>query len=409
MMRSARVAAQLAVEALRAGVPNREAIHRLGSPNTSIEADFIGSLRDPFDYPQPGMMLAGGFGTGKSHLLGYLGEIARRRNFVVSVVVISKETPLSIPGITLAAAVRNARTQNINDDAITSALSNIQRIQGAVQALELWTSDPAQGMSPVFAAILYLLNRTMEAALRHSIEAFLAGAKPPLPALRTALKQAGAKSMFDLGTVKPADLARQRMRFLPQLFRAAGFAGWVVLLDEAELIGRYGPLQRALAYAELSQWLGLYPNLNIPGLVAVSAISDDFYDQVINAKQDDEKLILQLQSRNLPLQADLARLAMAAIKQARKLRPPDDSALRQHEEKIRACYTEAYGWEAPQADIAARTANRTMRHHIRGWITQWDMLRIQGVHTTPIEKASTSDYSEDQRLTELPEGSDDPG
>ena len=39
-------------------------------------------------------MIAGGFGAGKSHLLGYLQELALAENFIVSWVVISKETPL---------------------------------------------------------------------------------------------------------------------------------------------------------------------------------------------------------------------------------------------------------------------------------------------------------------------------
>ena len=51
------------------------------------------------------------------------------------------------------------------------------------------------------------------------------------------------------------ELARQRLRFLPQLLRAAGHAGWVVLFDEVELIGRYSLLQRGRSYAELARWL----------------------------------------------------------------------------------------------------------------------------------------------------------
>jgi hypothetical protein len=41
-------------------------------------------------------------------MLGYLAEVARQQGFVVSRVVVSKETPLSHPGHVLAAALRDA-------------------------------------------------------------------------------------------------------------------------------------------------------------------------------------------------------------------------------------------------------------------------------------------------------------
>lgn len=409
MMLRNRVPARLAIEALRAGVPNSEAIKRLGCPDDRIEARFEAALDDAADAPTSGFAVAGGFGTGKSHLLGYLREAALQHNFVVSTVTVSKETPLSMPGVTYAAAMRNATMRGVNDDAVTRALANVERLEGAMQSLELWASTPQAAMSPMFSAVLHIIGRGMDAELRHGIEAFLTDGRPPGPSVRRALKDKHVRSLFDIGPVAPAELVRQRMRFMPQLFCAAGFAGWVVLLDEVELIGRYGPLQRALAYAELGQWIGLDEASRIPGIFAVCAITDDFADAVINAKQDAEKLTERLRLRNVPRQAELAGLAMRAIQGAMKLPTPDDADLRRHEAALRATYTEAYGWPAPPAEIAARQANRTMRHHIRGWITQWDMLRIAGIHASVVETVSITDYTEDERLTETPDGFDTPG
>ena len=401
-----RVPARLAIEALRAGVPNAEAIHRLGGPDSAIEDRFQASLDDIFEAQSSGFAVAGGFGAGKSHLLGYLREAALKRNFVVSTVSVSKETPLSSPGVTYAAAMRNATVFDVNDDAVTLALSKVERLEGAIQSMELWVSTPEAAMSPVFGALLHLLGRSIDPELRHGIEAFLADGRQPLPSLRRALKDKSLRSLFNIGPVAPAELLRQRMRFMPQLFCAAGFAGWVVLLDEVELIGRYGPLQRALAYAELGQWLGLDAATRIPGMVAVCGITDDYADAVITAKQDADKLTERLRLRAVPRLANLARLAMLAIQDAMKLSAPDDADLRRHEATIRACYTEAYGWAAPPAEIGVRQANRTMRHHIRGWITQWDMLRVAGIRGGVIETVSATDYSEDARLTETPDGFD---
>ena len=104
-----------ALEALRAGVPNRDAVAALGSLQTGVE-DHFGELLDALRARAldtgaltpgaggstdvsalPGMLIGGGFGSGKSHVLEYLAHRALDANFVVSKVVISKETPLHDP------------------------------------------------------------------------------------------------------------------------------------------------------------------------------------------------------------------------------------------------------------------------------------------------------------------------
>ena len=57
-----------------------------------------------------GMLVAGDFGTGKSHLLGYLESQALAQNFVCSRVVVSKETPLFDMDKMYKAAVENGES-----------------------------------------------------------------------------------------------------------------------------------------------------------------------------------------------------------------------------------------------------------------------------------------------------------
>jgi hypothetical protein len=368
---------RIAIEALRAGVPNRTAVRMLGSTEDTIETSFDDGLTSVWQ-PGQGLLVAGGFGTGKSHLLGFFRELALEEKFVVSWVTVSKETPLGTPRLVYAAALRSAIAPGHNDDAITAAVAELQRIEGAVKQLELRVGAPGSGLSPVFAAILYLLGRQIEPDLQRAIEAFLAGGKLPGPALRQALARAGARGRFDLRGATETMLLEQRMRFVPELFRAAGFAGWCVLIDEIELIGRYGRLQRARSYAELARWLGVEAGSRVPGLHVTAAITDDFADGVINRREDREKLPELLVLKGQPQLARLATAAMRAIERATLLRPPTDDDLRRHEMTLRKHYGAAYGWTAPALAPGERRADRTMRHHIRGWITQWDMLRLYG-------------------------------
>jgi hypothetical protein len=405
-MSSSAQSARVVIEALRAGVPNRAAIGLLGNAETAIEDAFTQALNAArSSQPLPGMAVAGGFGTGKSHLLGYLREVALKRNFVVSWVTVSKETPLYHLGLVFAAAMRSAVVPHSVDDAITVLLGTVQDRAGAVQSLEQWAATPGAGVAPVFAAVTHLLTRSMPPELLRGVEAFLSGAKPPTPEVRRRLAELGARGMFDLSGVKAATLHLQRPRFMTQLVQAAGYAGWCVLIDEVELIGRYGPMQRAKAYVQLAHWLGLEPKLRGPGLYACCAISDDFADVVINARQDDEKLPELLARKDLPCMVELAGAAMRAIRDAKPLHAPTDADLARHAETLRECYSTAYEWTAPAASIAARRSNLTLRHHVRSWITEWDMLRLQGSSSGVDVSPVPPDYTENPDMTDsLPEG-----
>ena len=55
-----------------------------------------------------GIWFGAGCGAGKSHLLGFMRELALERNFVVSLVPVSKETPMFDPARLFAAAIRAA-------------------------------------------------------------------------------------------------------------------------------------------------------------------------------------------------------------------------------------------------------------------------------------------------------------
>ena len=103
-----------ALEALRNGVPNRDAVKILGCNQPDVESRFDDMLTQVPDTDNPpssalGMVVSGDFGTGKSHLLNHLEDRALSKGFVCSKVVISKETPLYDLGKVFKSAVDNGR------------------------------------------------------------------------------------------------------------------------------------------------------------------------------------------------------------------------------------------------------------------------------------------------------------
>lgn len=399
--------ARMAIEALRAGVPNRAAILQLGNEQSDIELAFEAALAAAWtDSHQActGIGLAGGFGTGKSHLLGYLAEVARRQSFVVSRVVVSKETPLSHPGHVLAAALRDATLRDRPDDPIAACVATLRERPEAIDTLENTVSLPNAGFSPIFAACLFLLRRASTTPeTLHRIARLWSGAKMSAPGIRQALTAAGAGRMFSLKAIPAAELTDQLTRFVPLLFRAGGYAGWCILLDEIELIGRYTPLQRALSYAWLGAWLGLDGVRRFPGIVTIYAITDDFATAVINARLDSEKLPERLTLKGRSAEAELALAGIRHIERTvleRRLLPPTPEDLATCHEKILRLYSAAYDWPAPPLPPPERTSSRTMRQYIKGWITQWDLSRLGGSNVPLISEGIPSNYTEDATLAE---------
>ena len=101
------------IEALRSGVPNREAARAMGSNQDAVEQLFHPKLAQvsaqlTAGQQVTGLLISGGFGSGKSHLLEYLEDRALAERFVCSRIVIGKETPLYDPGKLFRAAVGSA-------------------------------------------------------------------------------------------------------------------------------------------------------------------------------------------------------------------------------------------------------------------------------------------------------------
>ena len=243
------VARRRAVEALRSGVPSWDAVAVLGSGQPAAEDQFS-ALLDRVHEGRPargpsGLLLGGGFGAGKSHLLTHLSHLAMASEFVVSTVVISKETPLHDPVKTFRAAIAGALDPVRSHGVLADSAASLDQDTPGYAELSRWVNSPASGLDERFSATLLCHERLRGGEVPGSDETidalvrFWGGEPLRMPDLRRALKSVGAAGLYSFTPISARELARQRFRFAGRLLRAAGHAGWVVLFDEVELIGRY--------------------------------------------------------------------------------------------------------------------------------------------------------------------------
>ena len=244
-----------------------------------------------------------------------------------------------------------------------------------------WVMREDHHLHQIFSATLMLYENFNDFELRSKIESFWGGDAIRVAEVKEGLRQINQARSFPFRAPKAAELPPQRLKFATELIKGAGYKGWVVLLDEVELVGYYSPRQRARSYAELARWLGKAADEHYPGLVVVAAITQDFESRVLghNGKQDNIKAPNLLRELREPRLAALAEAGIQAIERdTLPLRKPDDEHFRETLANLGHIYAEAYDWEAPPATVSLGGAGDqdTMRYKVRAAINQWDLLRL---------------------------------
>ena len=355
------IASWRAVEALRAGVPNSDAVQALGCSHPLVEERFRSMLTDielGFSRGEgaQGVLLAGDFGSGKSHLLEYLQHIALENNFVCSKVVVSKETPLYGPSKVYAAAVQAAKVPNRSGTILAAIAEELEFESPEYEDFYRWVFSSRTVLNSRFAASTFVFERGSGGRypdVSDRILQFWAGARVPATELRSWLKELGEVAAYKFEKVSELELSLQRYEFMSRLIRATGYAGWVILVDEVELIGRYSVMQRASSYAEMSRLLGLSDDDRTPGLSTVFAITSAYQSEVMDQKQDEEIIPLKLRNRGKPGDEQLSEKAKLVMRKIRELPLEnmilaENSDLRQIHEKSRLMYHQAYDWNPPE-------------------------------------------------------------
>ncbi|MCI0563389.1 MAG: DUF2791 family P-loop domain-containing protein, partial [Nitrososphaera sp.] len=346
-----------ALEALRNGVPNRDAVRALGCNQDEAERRFLEQLHSAGNTYNgnksvPGLLVQGGFGTGKSHLLEYFEHLALTENFVCSRIVISKETPLYNPEKVFRAAVENGVVPDLSGQMIDEIAIKLDTSSQSYDELSTWANKADSGVSEIFPATLLLHERlNNDPELVQDIVRFWSGDRISITKIRQGLRSVGQAHAYNLRAVRARELAIQRFNFALHLVRGAGYKGWVILIDEIELISRYSILQRGRAYAELARWMGKVADEEYPGLVVVGTITDDFALERLQVGQDRDYVVPRLQARGTDEFNILAARAESGMRTIEResilLAQPDEASLQDTYSKLKDIHSKAYAWTPP--------------------------------------------------------------
>ena len=412
-----KLAKRRAIEALRNGVPNSEAVRILGCNQPRAEERFEELLAGEASTPGTeedlsGILVSGGFGEGKSHLLTHFQGLALEQGYVCSRVVISKETPLLNRDKVFKAAVGSALVPGRSGRLVENLDLRSKADTAAYGNFFGWASNESrcERLNGIFTASLIAYEHLENPEMKSRIEGFWSGDRLHAADLKRSLRELGQKSYCAFRAPRLTALPPQRLRFMARMIKGAGYKGWVVLLDEIELIGFYSMLQRSRSYAELAKWLSKDSDGD-SGLITVGAVTDDFASVVISAegrKKDTDKMLPWLSERTRweHIRPGAARGMQLLESSCMRLESPTQADLDRSMDNLRLLYSEAYDWDAPPAadtGVGGVGFQRRMRYKVRAAINSWDLQRL-GLATTETE-AEGFGYSYDER-EELEPGSD---
>jgi len=403
-----------AVEALRAGVPNRDAVRFLGCSQPKIQEQFQQLMSSMIDSQSEnnsskGILVASDFGCGKSHLLEYLRHLALEHNFICSKIVVSKETKLYDPAKVYIAAIQSARASDTTGPVLERVIQKLKYNSSKYADFFKWLNDPDSCLSSHFAATVYIAEYVKEAEIINRIIRFWAGDKIGVRDLRGWLRDLGQAATYKINKTTLKELAIQRYQFIPRLVLAAGYAGWIILVDEVELAARYSLQQRAKSYAAIARLLGGLEDSIIPGLSCVLAISQSYEGEILDGKDDESKILGKLRAEannnEYMLLASQAEKGIREIRDIRKKQMYLDNVpdTRQLYDKIAQIHANAYAWNPP--DVFQSQHEWNIRQHIKRWINELDLRRLDPQYNPDIAVDSVSqDFSE---MVELEEDSNE--
>lgn len=406
--------ARRALEALRSGVPNSESVLTLGTSQPHVVERFSELMENAMggssDRAWGGMLVGGGFGSGKSHVLEYLAQLALSKNFVVSKLVISKETPLhNLPSV-FRSAIAGAKVPGRPGFVIDEIAAALDFSSESYSKFYQWLHDAGRKLDHRLAASLRLIEHySGDEDFADRVIQFWSGEPFAISEIRKRLREAGFSDDYSLRTTKEVDLSRDRFIFVSRLIEAAGFSGWILLIDEVELIGRYSLIQRARSYAEIKKWMEGFSGDPETPLAAVLTTVDDFESEVLAGKDDYNQLPAKLLAKEKIEYTQLSVDARAGMNilanQQIVLNAPDNATLDATYQAIRQIHSEAFGWNPPEVAGLERLPSNRMRQYVRAWINEWDLLYLEpGYRPDTTVAAVEIEYDEDHDLSETSDG-----
>ena len=380
------------IEALRSGIPSRAVGQYFSEARPGIMKEISGHLDETRETGKSkGMIIAGKYGEGKTHLLNTVFSMAHSNNMVVSYLSLSKETPFDKLYLVYQKLVNNTFLPKRVQPGFTQILEKMTPGSPAANELLLYAAKHLETDKLYYLLRAYLNTEDLDE--KFMLQADLEGdfiANVLLKQIYRRIYNERVKYNVNFSKTKHCG---DYFSFLSRLFRLMGYNGWVILIDETELIGRLSKKARLNAYRNMAQFL--LPDERLEGIYTLFALGASYTEDVIETKHDYENL-----EEIYPEQQEPIRTVLNLITRAQQLAPLTDSEIREVLKKIQVFHGRAYDWN-PNISMgtilaATQSGGYLLRTKLRAAIELLDQLYQYGeAGNTRINELGQETFEED--------------
>lgn len=383
------------IEALRSGVPSRAVGQYFSEARPRIMRDISDRLDSVCDGGKSsGMIISGKYGEGKTHLLNTVFNLAHSNNMVVSYLTLSKETPMDKLYLVYQKIIQNTYLPK-------------RQQPGFMQELEKISANSPVASEMLFYALqqletdkLYYLFRsylnTEDSDEKFLLQADLEGDFVANAALKKIYRRIFNETVkYKVNFTKTRHCA-DYFKFMSHLFTQMGYHGWVILIDETELMGRLGKKARLNAYRNMARFL--LPEKCPENTFSIFALSASYTEDVIESKHEYENL-----EDVYPDEPEPARTVLDLLVKAPQLVPLTKDEINNVLYKIQDFHGKAYEW-TPNLSLSSlaestQSGGYLLRTKIRAAIEFLDQLYQYGkAGNTTVNELGEETFTEDVPL-----------
>lgn len=380
------------IEALRSGIPSRAVGQYFSEARPRIMKEISDRLDQVCDQGKSsGMIISGKYGEGKTHLLNTVFNLAHSNNMVVSYLSLSKETPMDKLYLVYQKIIRNTYLPMRRQPGFMHELEKVSANSPIANEMLLYAVKHLETDKLYYLFRSYL--NTEDSDEKFLLQADLEGdfiANAPLKKIYRRIFNQPVK--YNTNFTKTRHCS-DYFSFMSHLFLQMGYHGWVILIDETELMGRFGKKARLNAYRNMAQFL--LPEKCPESAFTIFALSASYTEDVIEGKHEYENLEAIYPGEPEPIKTVLDLLVRAP-----QLLPLTKDEVNEVLCKIQDFHGRAYGW-TPNLSVASlaestQAGGYLLRTKIRAAIEFLDQLYQYGkAGKTTINELGQETFAED--------------
>ena len=380
------------IEALRSGIPSRAVGQYVSEARPKIMKEISGRLDMVCDsHRSSGMVICGKYGEGKTHLLNTVFNLAHSNNMVVSYLSLSKETPMDKLYLVYQKVIQNTYLPKRQQPGFMHELEKISANSPIANEMLLYAAKHLETDKLYYLFRSYL--NTEDSDEKFLLQADMEGdfvANAPLKKIYRRIF--GQPVKYNVNFTKTRHCG-DYFSFMSRLFTQMGYHGWVILIDETELMGRLGKKARLNAYRNMARFL--LPEFCPENTFSIFALSASYVEDVIEGKHEYENL-----SAVYPEEQEPARTVLDILSRAPQLLPLTRLEIQEVLYKIQDFHGKAYEW-TPNVSLSSlvestQAGGYLLRTKIRAAIEFLDQLYQYGkAGQTTVNELGEETFTED--------------